>query len=175
RPQADALRFSARSVIVYADGLQDPGNLGALARSAEAAGAAALCLSPSSVHPNHPRALRASAGSLLRLPIAVDCPVEQLEAQLADHRPRWLGLTQRGGQSLYEANFDGCLVLALGAEASGLSVNVQDHLTQAITIPTQPPVESLNATVAASIVLFEIARRQSEGQRVTQPTREAQA
>jgi TrmH family RNA methyltransferase len=76
---------------LYLDGLQDPGNLGALARVAEAAGAAGLALSPGCVHPNHPRALRASAGSLLRLPVAVAAgPEENTAATFArdsDSRP----------------------------------------------------------------------------------------
>ena len=68
---------------LYLDGLQDPGNLGALARVAEAAGAAGLALSPGCAHPNHPRALRASAGSLLRLPVAVRVKPADLSRRLA--------------------------------------------------------------------------------------------
>ncbi|MXZ37109.1 MAG: hypothetical protein F4Z19_02405, partial [Holophagales bacterium] len=65
---------------LYADGIQDPGNLGAIARSAEAAGAASLLLSPGTARPGHPRALRASAGSLLRIQLWADVGVDQLPA-----------------------------------------------------------------------------------------------
>ncbi len=159
RQQIEALSFGKSPVVVYADGLQDPGNLGALSRVAEATGAAALCLNRHTVHPNHPRALRASAGSLLRIPVAVNCSPEALGTRLEGKLPRWLGLATRGGQNLFEADFSGCLVLALGAEGRGLSPQVQANIDLELTIPTLPPVESLNATVAAAVALFEIFRR----------------
>ena len=144
---------------LYLDGLQDPGNLGALARVAEAAGAAALVLSPGCAHPNHPRALRASAGSLLRLPVAVGAGPEDLDSRLAPARPRWAALVPRDGESLYRAALDGTLVLAVGAEGPGLSPGLLDRARLRLTIPMEPPVESLNATVAAALVLFEVRRR----------------
>ena len=148
-------------VVLYVDGLQDPGNLGALARVAEAAGVTGLALAPGSVHPNHPRALRGSAGSLLRLPVAIDVAPAALDAHLAADSapPRWLALTAHGGADLYRAPLAGGLVLALGAEGPGLSPAVAARADLAITIPLAPPVESLNAAVAAALVLFEIRRR----------------
>ena len=146
-------------VYVYADGLQDPGNLGALARSAEAAAAAGLVLSPGCAHPNHPRALRASAGSLLRLPVAVGVEAAALDRHLATLAPRWAALATRGGEELWSAALDGCLVLAVGAEGPGLSAALEARADLRLTIPLAEPVESLNATVAASLVLFEARRR----------------
>ncbi|HEX2254080.1 MAG TPA: RNA methyltransferase [Thermoanaerobaculia bacterium] len=146
-------------VYVYAEGLQDPGNLGALARSAEAAGAAGLALAPGSAHPNHPRALRASAGSLLRLPAALGAAPQELAVHLAPLAPRWLALVPRHGESLYGADLSGALILALGAEGPGLSAALEARADLRLTIPVAAPVESLNATVAASLVLFEIRRR----------------
>jgi TrmH family RNA methyltransferase len=149
----------AGGVYLFVEGLQDPGNLGALARVAEASGAVALCLSPGTVHPNHPRALRASAGSLLRLPVAVRTDAADLDARLTGIAPRWLALVPRGGASLFAERLDGPLVLALGAEGGGLSPTLQKRADLDITIPLTPPVESLNATVAAAVVLFEIRRQ----------------
>ena len=146
---------------LYIDGLQDPGNLGALARVAEAAGAAGLALAPGTVHPNHPRALRGSAGSLLRLPVAVGVSPENLTRRLAPLSPRWAALVPRGGEDLYAAALDGTLVLALGAEGPGLSPAAAARADLRLTIPTEPPVESLNAVVAAALVLFEVRRRRS--------------
>jgi len=148
---------------LFVEGLQDPGNLGALARSAEAAGACGMALGPGTVHPNHPRALRASAGSLLRLPVAVDATAEALDARLAPARPRWAALAVRGGEPLWEAGLDGTLVLALGAEGPGLSPELAARADLRLTVPTAGAVESLNATVAASLVLFEIRRRRTGG------------
>jgi TrmH family RNA methyltransferase len=144
---------------LYLDGLQDPGNLGALARVAEAAGAAGLALSPGCVHPNHPRALRASAGSLLRLPVAVNAEPDALTRRLAAAHPRWTALVPRDGEDLYGANLAGTLVLAVGAEGPGLSPPLLARATLRLTIPMEPQVESLNATVAAALVLFEVRRR----------------
>jgi len=144
---------------LYIDGLQDPGNLGALARVAEAAGAAGLALAPGTVHPNHPPALRGSAGSLLRLAVAVGVTPEALARHLAPASPRWAALVPRDGADLYAAPLAGTLVLALGAEGPGLSPAASAWADLALTIPVEPPVESLNAVVAAALVLFEIRRQ----------------
>src|SRR3978361_2217289 len=96
---------------LYRDGLQDPGNLGALARVAEAAGAAGLALSPGCVHPNHPRALRASAGSLPPLPVGGNVSPEDFSSHLVAAVPRWAALVPRDGEDLYRADLAGTLVL----------------------------------------------------------------
>ncbi|MFL6198667.1 MAG: TrmH family RNA methyltransferase [Thermoanaerobaculia bacterium] len=159
RSGVGSLPVRAGGVYLFLDGLQDPGNLGALARVAEAAGAAGLALSPGTAHPNHPRALRASAGSLLRLPVAVAAEAEALDRHLAPVRPRWLALVPREGEDLWRASLDGALVLALGAEGPGLSTALLERADLRLSIPIEPPVESLNATVAAALVLFEVKRR----------------
>jgi RNA methyltransferase, TrmH family len=162
RRGVEALPVRSGAVYLHLDGLQDPGNLGALARVAEAAGAAGLSLSPGSVHPNHPRALRASAGSLLRLPTAVGVAPGELARHLAPAAPRWAVLAPRGGEELWQAPLEGTLVLAVGAEGPGLSPELLQAIGDGalrLTIPMEPPVESLNATVAAALVLFEVRRR----------------
>jgi TrmH family RNA methyltransferase len=160
RRGAEVLPAVDAGVYVYAERIQDPGNLGALARVAEASGAAGLALSAGCVHPNHPRALRASAGSLLRLSVAYPAAVDDLDRRLAPLAARWWALVPRGGDDLYGVGLEGALVLALGAEGAGLSAAVRDRC-RALTIPVAPPVESLNVTVAAGVVLFEIRRRRS--------------
>ncbi len=162
RGGAEALPAVPGGLYLYLEGLQDPGNLGALARTAEAAGAAGIALSPGAASPNHPRALRASAGSLLRLPAAVGVEPEDLEARLAPLGPRWAALVPRGGQDLYgplDLPAAAPLVLALGAEGPGLSAALARRAALRLTIPLEPPVESLNATVAAALALFELRRR----------------
>ncbi|RMH19103.1 MAG: RNA methyltransferase [Acidobacteria bacterium] len=159
RPGAAALPRRSDGVYLYADGVQDPGNLGALARVGEASGAAGLALAPGCAHPNHPRALRAAAGSLLRLPVARGVEPAALDEHLAPLAPRWLVLAPRGGRSLYDAELDGALVLAAGAEGPGVSAAVARRADAALTIPLAPPVESLNVTTAAAVTLFELRRR----------------
>jgi len=159
RPGVGGLPVVEDAVYLYLDGLQDPGNLGALVRSAEAAAVAGVALGPGCAHPNHPRALRASAGSLLRVKVARDVEAADLTARLEGVSPRWAALATRGGEPLWQADLGGALVLALGAEGPGLSPEVEARCGLRLTIPLQEPVESLNATVAASLVLFEVRRR----------------
>lgn len=192
RGGVEALPARPGGTYLYVEGLQDPGNLGALARVAEAAGAAGLALSAGTVHPNHPRALRASAGSLLRLPVALGVEPDLLDRHLLGHlgaagqpspagdgggltpAPRWVALVPRGGADLYETpwdTFDGTIVLALGSEGPGVSPGLLARATLRLTIPVAPPVESLNATVAAALTLFELRRRKTseESHRATPP------
>jgi TrmH family RNA methyltransferase len=171
RGGVELLPVPAAATYLYVEGLQDPGNLGALARVAEAAGAAGMALAGGTVHPNHPRALRASAGSLLRLPVATGAASEDLDRHLARPgvdragvaRPTWIALVPRGGVDLYSlpAAVAGPLVLALGAEGPGVSPALLAHAGLRLTIPVAPPVESLNATVAAALVLYELRRRRT--------------
>ncbi len=155
-----ALPLAADGVYVFADGLQEPGNLGALARVAEAAGATGLALAEGSAHPNHPRALRASAGSLLRLPVARETSLREIEEHLEGLSPVCLALSPRGGEDVYEAELPGgAVVLAVGAEGQGLSHESLARAHRRLSLPMRPAVESLNSTVAAALALYEIARR----------------
>ena len=170
RAGVEALTPRAGGLYLYVEGLQDPGNLGALARVAEAAGADGMALSAGTVHPNHPRALRASAGSLLRLPVAVGVDAAMLDGRLgpasSSAPPCWVVLVPRNGVDLYAlppAVLDGTLVLALGAEGPGVSPALAARAALRLTIPLAPPVESLNATVAAALALFELRRRRHRG------------
>lgn len=162
REGVSGLPVTSGGVYLYLEALQDPGNLGALARSAEAAGAAGIALGPGSAHPSHPKALRASAGSLLRLPTATGCSVDGMLEHLASASPRLVGLDSRGGSDLYETPLAGTLVLALGSEGAGLTPALRSEAEMLVSVPTAAQVESLNVTVAASVVLHELARRRRE-------------
>lgn len=160
RGGAERLALPAGGIALYLDGVQDPGNLGALARVAEAFGAAALLLAAGGCHPNHPRALRASAGSLLRLPVALRAAPEVVDARWRESggRPRWVGLEAHGGAPLPAAPPAGELVLVLGAERGDLAPEVAARLDERWTIPLAPAVESLNVAVAAGVALFALGR-----------------
>lgn len=152
---------------LYVDGVQDPGNLGAMIRSAEAAGAASLLLSPGTARPGHPRALRASAGSLLRIQLWTDVGVDQLPAgarclALTPHSsdpesPPSVPLFSSDGEPVPLSPTDS-IVLAVGGESRGLSAPLLDRADLLLSIPTVAAVQSLNATVAASLALFELRR-----------------
>lgn len=157
RAGAGALPVRPAGVLLYLDGLQDPGNLGAVARVAEAFGAGGLALAPGCAHPNHPRALRASAGSLLRLPVGHEVEVAALDARLRDARALWAALAAHGGTPPGRGREPGrALVLALGAEGPGLSAAVAGRCDLAWTIPLAGRVESLNVAVAAAVALFAL-------------------
>jgi TrmH family RNA methyltransferase len=141
--------------------MQDPGNLGALARTAEAFGASALLLSPNTVHPNHPRALRASAGSLLRLPVAVGVEAADLTARLLPAQMTTVALVPRGGIALQEYRPTFPLLLILGSEGPGLPDTLLQSAEALVTIPLAEPVESLNVTVAASVVLWQLQQQRA--------------
>ena len=151
--------------------MQDPGNLGAVARSAEAAGAASLILALGTARPGQPRALRASAGSLLRLPFWTDVEVDLLPPRVpllaltaqpsrdGGPPPKALLFTPGVSDRTQLADLISTdAVLAVGNESKGLSRPVLDRADALLSIPTFPPVESLNATVAASLALFELRR-----------------
>jgi len=161
RGGATSLPHCRDGVYVYLDGVQDPGNVGAIARVAEAAGVCGLACGPGTADPNHPRALRASAGSLLRLPAAVEVAPEELRDHLRSLAPRWIALVAHGGGELYDEPLAGALVLALGAEGAGLSPAAERLADLRVRIPTEPPVESLNVATAAAVVLFELRRRRA--------------
>jgi TrmH family RNA methyltransferase len=159
RRGVEALPRRRDGVYVFAERLQDPGNLGALARAAEAAGAVALALGAGSAHPNHPRALRGSAGSLLRFPTAVDAEPAALLEHLREIAPRTVALDPHAGGDLFAAELTGALVLCVGTEGAGLSRQLLASADVRVRIPLAAPVESLNATIAAAVTLFEIHRR----------------
>jgi tRNA G18 (ribose-2'-O)-methylase SpoU len=91
--------------------------------------------------------------------VAVGVEPEALDAHLAPAHPRWAALVPRDGEDLYRAPLGGTLVLAVGAEGPGLSTALLDRAGLRLTIPMAAAVESLNATVAAALVLFEVRRR----------------
>jgi TrmH family RNA methyltransferase len=157
RPSAADLALGGSSLVLFLDGVQEPGNVGALARVAEAFGATALALAPGCAHPNHPRALRASAGSLLRLPTAVETTIGALDLRLLPHDPLWVALAAHGGEPPGAQGDRRPLVLALGAEGPGLSRAVEQRCAARWTIPLAGGVESLNVAVAAGVALFALS------------------
>lgn len=157
------LPLIAGGVYIFLDHIQDPGNLGALIRSAEATSVAGVALTHGCAHPNNPKALRASGGSLLRMPLAVNAGLEEILAHLSPIAPALVALESGRGDDFYETDLSGAMVLALGSEGAGLDPSLSERADLRITIPVAAPVESLNVTVAASVVLHDLARRRRSG------------
>lgn len=139
-------------------GLQDPGNLGTIIRSTEAFGATGMLLTPGTVHPWNQKVLRASAGSSFRLPVVL------LESERLLERLRVKGVTfyataPDGDATIQDTNLRSPVALVIGNEGAGISQAVLRICSETIRIPCSAPVESLNAAVAASVLLYEISRQ----------------
>jgi TrmH family RNA methyltransferase len=138
----------ARWPLIVLDRVQDPGNVGAIARTAAAAGAPAVAVLPGTADPYGPKAVRASAGNVFRLKVA--------KAQWKDLEGlAGFGAAPAGGAPLAETPIESAGMIVLGSEAHGLSR--QD--LKLVTVPLTEGVESLNVAAAAAIILFEIRRR----------------
>lgn len=147
--------------LVLLDGVEDPQNLGAIARSAEAAGAHGLILTERHSAGVGPGAIRASAGALLLLPTAVVSSaartLEKLKAQGV-----WVaGAVPEGGKPYHACDLKGPLVVVIGSEARGLHRLTQERCDFLMSIPLGGRVESLNASAAAAVLLFEVARQRA--------------
>jgi len=160
RPSFEAERvFHGTPLVLVVDAVQDPGNLGALLRSAEAAGASGALLTTGCADPFSWKALRGSMGSAFRLPHVAGLSIEDALARLAA-RGVAVYATAAGGERRYdEADLRGPAAIVVGREGAGLSAAVRRRAAARLRIPLAAPVESLNVGVAAALILFESARQ----------------
>jgi TrmH family RNA methyltransferase len=160
RPPRPRTVFDGPNAVgVIVSDVQDPGNVGAIVRVAEAAGASGVVISGDTADPFGWKALRGSMGSALRLPIASSLLLDDAVQDARDHGARIVATVPRGGTSLFETPLSGSLALLIGSEGVGLSDAVTRAADLRVTVPMTPPVESLNAAVAAAILLFEVKRQ----------------
>ena len=149
--------FRGRSLVVVLDGVQDPGNAGTIIRTAEAFGATGVMFLKGSVSPYNPKTLRASAGSLFRVPFLQALDTDVARAALQQRRVDVYAAVPKGAKSLHETDFTRKAALLVGSEAHGVSAKMRGCAMD-VRIPTLG-VESLNAAVAASVILYEAARQ----------------
>ncbi len=148
--------------VLVAVGVADPGNLGTMVRSAEATGAAGVVACGQSVDLHHPRTVRSSAGAIFGVPtFEFDEPGATL-AMLAGRGRRCVGTVARGGASLDDLDLANPIAVVVGNEAHGLAPDVEAALDLTVSIPMAGEAESLNVAMAATVVLFELARRRRE-------------
>lgn len=157
----DEILSGPRPLVVIAAGLQDPGNLGTLIRSAEAFGATGYVVLPGTVSPENQKALRASAGSIFRLPGLVLCE-DHIFSVLARRKIKTVAAVAAQGQPLAKHDLTQPCALILGNEGGGIAPEILGRADARVTIPTPGPVESLNAAIAGSILLYEAARQRSK-------------
>ena len=156
----DVLAKAQSGPLLAVAGVQDPGNLGTILRSAEAFDAAAVVLAEGTVSPFNPKVVRASAGSVFRLPLA-RTKLDAAVARFREHGLRLIGTSSHKGVPVDQAKLDGPLVIFVGSEGAGLPRDLVSQMDELLVIPHSSRVESLNAGVAASIVLYEAARRRT--------------
>jgi len=153
-------RKEAAALVVVAAGLQDPGNLGTILRSAEAFGADGVLCLEGTVSEWNPKVVRASAGSVFRMPVMHTNEREALD-RLHEAGVRVLATTVQGAQSADLVDLAQPVALVIGNEGNGVPVDLAAKADGAITIPCPGPVESLNAAVATSVLLYEAARQRA--------------
>jgi TrmH family RNA methyltransferase len=162
RPRTDAGRvYRATPFAIVAVDVQDPGNLGAIVRVAEAGGATGVVAAGASADPFGWKALRGSMGSAFRLPIISHKDGVTAIDEARRHRCRVVAMAPRDGRSLFDVHLDGPVAVLIGGEGQGLTPSLLEAADERVTIPMQTPVESLNAAVTAALVVYE-ARRQRQ-------------
>ncbi len=153
---------------IVAAGLQDPGNLGTILRSAEAFGAAGIFLTEGTVSPYNSRVLRGSAGSIFRLPF-LQISSAELIPLLRARGVRLLATSSHQGTPLPQISWTLPLAIFVGNEGAGLSRELTRQMDETLAIRQASQVESLNAGVAASIVLYEAARNRKDSSQFSVP------
>jgi TrmH family RNA methyltransferase len=146
------------ALVVVVVGLQDPGNLGTLIRSAEAFATSGVILAGPNVSPFNSKVVRASAGSIFRVPV-VRAETGNVVSCLREHGFRLLATSSHKGTPLDQAQLTGPAAVFIGSEGGGIPRELLAGMDQVIVIPHSEHVESLNAGVAASIILYEAARQ----------------
>lgn len=153
-------------LLLALDGVTDPQNLGALLRTAEAAGATGAVLPRHRAVHVTPAVTKAAAGAIERLPIAVVPGLPAALARASDAGVWVVGLVTDSGQDLFDLQVgDGPVLLVLGAEGPGLSRLVRARCDVLATIPLRGTVPSLNVAAAGAVALFEMARQRARAER----------
>lgn len=155
--EPDLPDVSTNPLVVILDGIRDPGNMGTLFRSAAGAGVDHLIIGPESVDPYHPKSVRAGMGAHLRVPFS-ELEFGAISDYLSDFPVK--ALADAGGNALYHSvNWQVASALIIGSEAFGPSSSAREVANVSVSIPLANGVESLNAGVAGSLLMFEAARQ----------------
>lgn len=153
--EEDMLKTESHFILVC-DQISDPGNLGTMIRTAEAVGVDSVLLTNGTVDAYNPKTVRATMGSIFRMPIIQS---DTLIDSLAAKGFQIVVTSLEGSQDLYKNDFKDDIVVVVGSEATGVNPQIQSMATHKIKIPMSGRVESLNAAVAASVILYECKRQ----------------
>lgn len=156
---ADALFQGAAPLVVIADRVQDPGNLGTMIRTGLALGATGILLTKGSVDAFNPKVVRSAAGALFALPFLENIVIEDAISQCRNRGLTILAFSADGQRRLSEIELKKPTALLLGNEANGLDENVERSADLVVSIPMAQASESLNVSIANAIVLYEASRQ----------------
>lgn len=158
----DAALESLPQLVLILSEIQDPGNVGAIIRAAEACGATGIVTTERTADPFGWKALRGSMGSSFRLPVAVRQPLEAVLDRVNARGIRLYAAVPRGGRPLPQTDLRSATAVLLGGEGAGLPDRLLSLADATLSIPMRPAVESLNVATAAALITYE-AQRQREG------------
>lgn len=153
------MRRDSLSLLLVADQVRDPGNLGALMRIADCAGAEGFLLTSGSVDVYNPKVVRSAAGSHFHLPLVRDVDIQVLANDVRERGMRLWGLDPHSGRNYLEVNYREPTALIMGNEASGLEEEDRRLVEDTVQIKMAGKAESLNVASAAAVVLFEALRQ----------------
>ncbi|MBI5554662.1 MAG: 23S rRNA (guanosine(2251)-2'-O)-methyltransferase RlmB [Elusimicrobia bacterium] len=145
--------------LVVLGGIQDPGNLGAIIRTAEAAGVTGIILSKETVDPYNPKVVRATMGSLLRLPLVKVDNLLSLIKKLRARQIKTVACDAHGAKNYYETGWRLPLALIFGNEGAGMTKEITVQMDEVIKIPQRQGVDSLNVAVAAGIIMYQVVEK----------------
>lgn len=154
------LEIDSQTVLLIVDGIQDPGNLGTILRTALAAGINQVCLTTGTVDLYNPKVLRSTMGTVFGLKVLTDCSPQHV-VDFARSKGIKIITGDIEGDSLYETKFSLPLALVVGNEGNGPSEIFRSPELTRVTLPMSNEVESLNVAIATGIILYEIARRKN--------------
>ena len=167
RPLEAHRAFAGGGVVLAPAGVQDPGNVGAIVRAADAGGAAGVLVTDRSADPFGWKALRGAMGSTFRLPVIDAGPIAAAIQAARSQGAGVLAAVPRGGVPLHAVDLNRSWLVLIGGEGDGLSDTSSELADTRITVPMRTGVESLNAAVAAALIIYE-ARRQRTGSILTE-------
>ena len=152
------IRLSTNPLVLIAEGIEKPGNIGTLLRTADASGVHAVILINSKTDLSNPNVIRASMGSLFLLPV-IECTTDECFAWLKKNHIRSIGLTPEAKQLYNNTDYTLPTALMVGSEDQGITVTCKKQLTEKVSIPMKGYNDSLNVSSAAAIALYECIRQ----------------
>lgn len=160
KPAGGALQDGSEAKVLILDRLQDPGNIGTIIRTAEAAGFTALIAIKGTGDIYAPKTVRAAAGSLLRVDVFEGCETEEAVALCREQGLRIIAGDLEGAADYTDADLTGGIAFAIGNEGNGVSDGIRNAADLKVRIPMEGDIESLNAAVAAGLLMYESYRQE---------------